>query len=613
MIFSKQLMGKLHKLRTLKNLTPSVPLSMSWRGGSQAQRGGGEVNVRPSLRFNRAGRGMRAFTILLIACFTLPPVRSIQAQPDSRVARLLASMTLEQRVGQLFMVSVYGKGMGDTTSAFLQEMMPGGVALFTSNVGGPEETTSTVNAWQTAATQIGARVPLLVAVDQEGATVARLVDGFTLLPAGWTMAAMPPEDARRVGQIVAEELRAVGVRMNLAPVTDVQTIKSNPLMDRRTFGSDPNRVGAAAAAINAGMAERGVIGVLKHFPGHGDAGDSHAVLPQVDDSRERVESVELQSFRVAIQAGAEVVMLGHLVYPALDPTPDLPASLSPRVINDVLRGELGFEGVAMTDAMDMGAIVDHYAHGDSAVRALNAGIDMIVTGPHMSLSDQREMRRAVLDAVARGDIPQARIDEAVTRVLMLKSKHGLLDWTALESATAAQRVNAEAHQAILNALYENMITLARNNGGLLPINAATTRVVMIYPGIYPSTQRLCATHNPGMKSLAYSQAPTDQEIASAHTLARDADVIVVFTYDAIYQPKQQALVQTLPPDKTVVVALQNPYDYTAFPEVAGYVLSYFAVPGAFNAACNVLYGVHPARGVLPVTLSDELLAGVSMH
>lgn len=554
------------------------------------------------------GRVRPAFLLLLLISLILFPMQ-LHPRAASGVDALLASMTLEQRVGQLFMVSAYGKTLTDTTAAFIREVMPGGVALFSYNGTSPDTVTGIVNDWQGVATGTGAKVPLFVSIDQEGGPVTRLTDGFASIPAGWAMGAMPTEDARHVGQIVAEELSAVGINMNLAPVTDVQTIKSNLLMDRRTFGSLPDRVGAAAAAVNAGMADRNVIGVLKHFPGHGDAADSHNVLPVVNYPREHVETIELQSFRLAIQAGAEVVMVGHLVYPALDPTPDLPASLSPRIINDVLRGELGFKGVVVTDAMDMGAIVDHFGPSDAAVRAVNAGVDMILTGPHMPMDAQRQMRNAVLDAVKRGDIAQSRIDEAVTRLLTLKSEHGLLTWQPLDWNTAAQRVNAEAHRTAINAIYENTITVARDTAHLLPVSPTASNVVIIFPGIYPSTQRICATHNPKAKSLAYSQAPTNDEINSAHTLSRDAGVVVVFTYDAVYQPQQQVLVHALPPEKTVVVALQNPYDYTTFPDVAGYVLSYMPVAGAFTAACDVLFGAHPAVGVLPVNLSADPMGG----
>ncbi|MHB8628250.1 MAG: glycoside hydrolase family 3 protein [Aggregatilineales bacterium] len=549
---------------------------------------------------------------LVWPAMALPSTQSIRVVPkqslEAQVAQLLSSMTLEQKVGQLFLVSAYGPGVNDTTAAFIRAVMPGGVALFGTNGTTPDQVTATVNAWQKLATQIGANVPLLVATDQEGGPVTRLSDGFSPFPAGPALAAMPPADVRTVGQVVGAELSAVGINTDLAPVTDVQTIISNPVMDGRSFGSDPNRVGNAAAAFNTGLNDSGVIGVLKHFPGHGDASDSHLGLPIVNDPLSRVESVELQSFRLAIQAGAEVVMVGHLIYPALDSVPNRPASLSPRVIQDILRGELGFKGVVITDALDMGAVVDNYTPNSAAVLAIAAGVDVITTGPHLPLESEQAMYQAVLDAVHSGGLSEARINEAAGRVLALKARHGLLTWMPLDVATAGQRVGVDAHRQLLEPAFADAITIARNKNGLLPVRPSGNTVIL-YPAIFPTTQRLCAAHDPHVQSFSYTQSPTAGEISNAAGLAQAADTVIVFTYNALNEPAQQTLVKAMPPDRTVAVAMQNPYDFTTFPNVAGYVLSYMITPDAFSAVCDVLYGVRPAVGVLPVTLSPDLPAG----
>lgn len=538
--------------------------------------------------------------------YSVVAAQSMEAQVT--VTQLLNSMTLEQKVGQLFLVSAYGPGVNDTTAAFIRTVMPGGVALFGSNGTTPDQVTATVNAWQSMATQVGAKVPLLVSTDQEGGPVTRLSDGFSPFPAGPALAAMPPTDARTVGRVVGAELGAVGINTDLAPVTDVQTVISNPVMDGRSFGSDPDRVGNAAAAFNAGLNDSGVIGVLKHFPGHGDASDSHVGLPTVNDPLSRVESVELQSFRLAIQAGAEVVMVGHLIYPALDPVPDRPASLSPVIIQNVLRGQLGFKGLVITDALDMGAVVDNYTPDSAAVQALLAGADMITTGPHLPLSAEQAMYQNMLNAVHSGTLSEARIDEAASRVLTLKAQHGLLTWTALDVSAAADRINVDAHRNLLQPAFANAITVARNNHGLLPVQPGGNTIIL-YPGIYPATQRLCATHDPRASSFSFSQTPTSDEIGTAAKLAQLADRVIIFTYNAVDEPAQQALVRALPSDRTIAVALDNPYDFTTFPNVGGYVLSYTPTPDAFAAVCNVVYGSYTAVGVLPVTLASDLPAG----
>ncbi len=539
---------------------------------------------------------MRRLLILLLTFALVMPGQLTRLAADDRVTMILQSMPLEQRVGQLFMVSVYGKGLAETTSAFLQDMTPGGVAMFTYNGSTPQEMTQTINAWQSAVSKIGAQVPLLVAIDQEGGTVARLTDGFTPLPWGGALGAMPPEDARKVGQMAAEELGAVGINVNLAPVVDVRTEPNNLFIERRALGTNPEMVGMAASAFVQGMQDRNVIGTLKHFPGHGPAGDSHTTLPVVTYDRARVESEELVPFLMGIKGGAEVVMVGHLVYPALDPTPGLPASLSPVIIQDVLRKQLGFDGVVMTDAIDMGAITDHFDRPTSAVMAIKAGVDMIATGPNMPMAEQQVMKQAILDAVKRGDISEARIEESARRVLALKAKHGLLNWSPLDPAKANQRVNSAAHQPIVDQIYLNTITFAQDAYKRLPLTPGGQKVAVIFPGAYPSVQRECAAIDKPIHSFAYSLSPTVEEQASARTTARDADVVIIFTYNIGEYPAQAALVNVVLPEKAIVVSLQNPFDIERGIQPGAYVAAFNSYPSALKAACAVLYGKHPAVG-----------------
>ncbi len=539
---------------------------------------------------------MRIGIVLLLTVVMLAPgIATARPALDTQVDSILASMSLEQRVGQLFMVSVFGQGLPEASGAFLRDMMPGAVALFNYNGATPADYTQTINAWQTVAIQVGARVPLIVAIDQEGGPVTRLTEGFTALPWGAALGAMPLNDARKVGQIAADELRAIGVNMNLAPVVDVR-VPDGPFIERRTLGHDPLTVGEAASAYIEGLQERGVIAVLKHFPGHGPAGDSHTSLPTVNYPREQIDSVELAPFRMAIQNGAEVVMVGHLVYPALDPTPGLPASLSPVIINDVLRKQLGFDGLVMTDAMDMGAIADHFTRPGAAAMAIRAGIDMIASGPHMPMSDQQAMKQGILDAVKRGELSEARIEEAARRVLMLKAKHGLLTWLPLDPNGADKRINVPAHQPIVDAIYLNTVSIPQDASKRLPLMPGTQKVAVIFPGVYPAVQRECAIIDKPFKAFAYTLSPTLNEQQSARTIARDADVVLIFTFNIDDYPAQAALVNAIPPEKTVVVSLQNPYDIERGIHPAAYVAAFNSYPPAFKAVCAVLYGKHPAVG-----------------
>jgi len=475
-------------------------------------------------------------------------------------------------------------------------MMPGAVAMFSYNGTSPQTITQTVNAWQSIATHTGSRVPLLVAVDQEGGPVTRLTDGFTSLPYGAALGAMPTEDAQLVGEMAGEELSAVGITMNLAPVADVRTTPGNQLMEPRMFSSNAATVGSAVSAYIKGLRNSGVIGVLKHFPGHGAAADSHSVLPTVSYDRQHVESVELVPFRTGIENGAEVVMVGHLIYPALDPTPDLPASLSPTIIEQVLRKQLGFNGVAMTDAMDMGAIVDHFTRPVAAVMAIRAGIDLIAAGPHTPIKDQQAMKQAILDAVKNGQLSESRIEEAVRRILMLKAKHNLLAWAPLDPATASERLNLEKHSWLVNEIYMDTVSIAQDESKLLPLIPGGQKVALVYPGAFPSIKRECLSIDKSATGLAYNLNATLTDQAAAHTISLGADLVIIFTYDIEDYPTQAFLVNNVSPEKTIVVALQSPYDLETGIKPAAYVTAFNPYLPAFRAACAILYGKRPAIG-----------------
>lgn len=551
-----------------------------------------------------ATSGQKLIALLLVFVVLLPGIAyntPASAQPDlaERVNTLLADMPLDHKVGQMFMVSLFGEGLPAANEVFLRAMIPGAISAFSSNVNTPERTTATTNAWQTIATQIGAKVPMIVAIDHEGGPVTRLLpeQGYTALPWGAALGAMPAANTKMVGRMAAEELRAVGITMNLAPVADVRARAEPPyFVERRTFGPDPALVGSAVAAYTQGLQEGGVIATLKHFPGHGAAGDSHNFLPVVNRDSEEIARFELPPFEIGIKGGADAVMVGHLSVPALDPTPGIPASLSPKIVTDLLRKQLGFTGVILTDALDMGAIVDNYPPPVAAVMAVNAGIDMLATGPKMPQTQQLAMKQAIIDAVKAGEIAGERIDDSVRRILTLKGKYGLLDWSPLDARTATERVRAAAHQELLESIYLNAVAISHDDAGLLPLKPADKKIALIVPGIYPIIGRACSALEPSVKAYTYSTQPTDEEIVIGYQLGQQLDTIVIFTYNIREHPRQALLVNSVPPEKTVVVALQSPYDFESGIEPGAYVTSFNTYPPAFRAACAVLFGRHQAVG-----------------
>ncbi len=545
-----------------------------------------------------------------------PAVSAAPPRQDAgdRLEVILANMPLERKVGQLFMVSLWGETLYAEAADFLSAYNPGGVILFGYNAGSPAQIAALTNAIQQAALESASGLPAWIAVDQEGGLVARLSEGFTAFPVNLAVAATGnPAYARAVGLAMAEELRAVGVTMNLAPVADVQTNPHNPVIDRRSYGSDPRRVAEMVAAMVEGLQAGGVLATAKHFPGHGDTGaDSHLELPVVALDRSRLEAVELVPFRQAVAAEVGAIMAAHIWYPALDPTPDQPASLSPAVLNGLLRQEMGFQGLIMTDALDMDAIDRRYRLEEAAIQAIQAGVDLITPGPHVGLNTQRAAIDAVIRAVQDGVIPLARIEESVRRVLALKAQYGVLDWTPLDPLTAEARLHRETHEALVADILAAAVTLVYDDHDYIPLDS-TRQVALIYPATRPSIARACETYHDHLRLVGISLGPTDEERAWAVTAAQLADVAVVFTQDVLDNAALQRLVRALPPEKTVVVALRSPYDWQHFPNVAAYLAVYSPLQPAIPAVCAALFGASPITGVLPVDLGEDLPAGSGLH
>ncbi|NWF68215.1 MAG: glycoside hydrolase family 3 protein [Chloroflexi bacterium] len=536
-------------------------------------------------------------------------IATTPARAQSQVDTLLAGLTLEQKVAQMFLVSLYGEQLTEVGRDFLQRYQPGGVVVFEYNVpaeDAPQAVTALINSFQQTTIAAGG-LPLLVAVDQEGGMIATLETGFTAFPVPYLVAAAHnPELAYAYGHALAQELRAVGVNMNLAPVADVESTLENPIIRRRAFSGDAALVAQTIVPVIQGMQDAGVLAVAKHFPGHGaTTQDSHTELPMLDLSLEQLAQRELVPFEAAIEANVSSIMMAHIWFPALEPTPNTPASLSPAIIEGLLRTQLGYDGLVITDALDMDAIDLTYTAGEAALRAVQAGVDLLALGPHMGLQAQQDALQAVINAVRTGEVAEARIDDSVRRILAAKQMYGLLDWQPLDPDTVGARLYLAAHAQLVDALFAAGITLAYDSAALLPLEAGA-RITLIYPGSRPQIERECRVYNQGFNALAVAASPTQTDIDFARDAAARSDALVVFTQDADYDGQQQALVRALPLAQTVVVALASPYDARAFPEIAAYLITYSPLPPAVPAACAVLFGAAPAPGQLVVNLLEAL-------
>ncbi|MEO3752584.1 glycoside hydrolase family 3 N-terminal domain-containing protein [Streptomyces sp. B6B3] len=548
-----------------------------------------------------------------------------QSEParDGWVEETLRSMTLEEKVGQLFVTYVYGE-TADTRReedvAANQEWLGvdngreaverydlGGVIYFgwSDNLDNPEQVVGLSNGLQRAAVDQPAGVPLLVTTDQEHGAITRLGAPATLFPGSMALGASgSAADAREAASISAEELRAVGITMNHAPDADVNVNAANPVIGIRSFGGDPQAVAELTAAQVEGHeagGEAGVVASPKHFPGHGDTDeDSHDELPAVDHSLEEWREIDAPPFRAAVEAGAGAIMTGHLQFPALDPSGD-PATLSEPIVTGLLREELGYDGVVITDSLLMEGVRQAYPDAEVPVRALQAGVDLLLMPPDLDLA-----YHAVLDAVASGELTEERIDESVRRILTLKREQGIVAAPFADPDRVPEVVGNADHERAAQEITDGTTTLVRNDDAVLPLSAGGQNVLVAGSGPSRSaTEALSARIGERDVTVTSQHAGADPDpaaIDAAVAAAADADTIVVTTNDAAARPGQAALVDALiaTGKPVVTIATGLPYDIAHYPRAGTHLATYSTVPVALEAATRVLFGETDPGGSLPV-------------
>lgn len=355
-------------------------------------------------------------------------------------------LTSREKIGQLFMIGFMGTAVTPDMASFIREYKPGGVILFSRNLESVEQIVDMTNDLQ----RCSPKLPLLISIDQEGGRVSRLPKGFTIFPPCELLGRCNSSELTyAAAATTAKELKVVGINMNMAPVLDVNSNPNNPVIGDRAFGSTPDVVSELALVTAAGLQDNRVVACGKHFPGHGDTNaDSHKELPVVEAPRERLEAVEFPPFRRAAAAGIATIMTAHVLYKALDER--LPATLSPAIITHLLRDEMKYDGVVLTDDLEMHAIVDHYGPGDAAVRAFLAGCDILL----ICKDRDREVAafEAIEKAVASGAIETRRLDQSVARIQRLKQRF-LLPYKPALISDAKLVTGCRSHQALLQSLH----------------------------------------------------------------------------------------------------------------------------------------------------------------
>jgi beta-N-acetylhexosaminidase len=541
----------------------------------------------------------------------------------------MKTLTLREEVAQLVFIEFHG-GSPNTRSRDYQKFVRlirdtdvGGLILTnTVNARGVQKAEPYALAAFLNRMQRLARVPLMVSADFERGASMR-VSGTTAFPAAMAFgAAGDPELTRFEGAVTAREARALGIHWVYAPVADVNNNPENPIINIRSFGENPQEVAAHVKAFIEGAhsdKRNYILTTSKHFPGHGDtAVDTHLSLAQITADRARLDALELVPFRAAIQAGVDSVMTGHVAVPALAP-PELPATLAPAILTGLLRDDLGFKGLVITDALGMGAIVNGFGAGDAAVRALEAGADALLMP-----ADPDAAIRAVVAAVQSGRLTRPRIQQSVVKLLAAKERLGLDRKRAVDVETIGDVIDDPAVNEKAQEIADRAVTLVRNGDGMLPLAAPDrTCFVTMTEGRY-STDGVTFSQEVRKRIPKASLTALDGSMMRAqvddllqrmpacaqYAVAAYAPVNAGAGTAGMSVELSRAIDALIAAGKPVaLVALGNPYLLRAYPKATAYLATFSSVAPSEIAAVRALWGEIAIRGHLPVTIPGEARYG----
>ncbi|HEX8395928.1 MAG TPA: glycoside hydrolase family 3 N-terminal domain-containing protein [Pyrinomonadaceae bacterium] len=568
--------------------------------------------------------------LVLFVTFGLLFQQTVLAQtqkPDKKaenwVEKTLKSLTLREKIGQVVMVRMSGEFQNWNDPRFLElrrhieENHLGGFILFRGEANSIAALTNEL--------QRMSKLPLLFAADYERGLRMQLRTGTPFTTNMGVGASGDVQAAYRQGKIIAEEMRAIGVNWLFAPVADINNNPDNPVINIRSFGASPERVGEFVSALAKGVRDGGALATLKHFPGHGDtATDSHIGLSIVPVDKQRINSVELVPFKMGIGSGVDAVMTAHLAMPKVTGD-EVPGTLNPKITTDILRKELGFNGIVTTDAMEMGAIKKTYSDEKSVVMAVKAGADIVLLP-----SDARKTIDAIEAAVKSGELTEERINESVRRLLSAKYRLGLTQNRLVDLAKVNQLMEKPENVREANQTAEKSITLLRNGDNILPMTAekaSKTLFVIIAADDEPiegvALMPEIARRAPRAKIIRLDPRTVSEEYGAAVKQAADYDAIVIAPFvkraalkGTVALPENQTnfVRQMLSLNKPVaVIAFGSPYLIRQFPEAKNYVAAYAIEEVAQTAAARAMFGEVPFTGKLPVSVPGifEIGAGIA--
>jgi beta-N-acetylhexosaminidase len=569
---------------------------------------------------------------ILAACLVASAAAPAAAAPRHRHARTdraqqtLAAMSLDEKVGQLFETYAYGDSATTTNAADVSQNQAlygvdngaqlvakyhlGSIIYFTwsDNLNNPAQMATLSNGLQQAAADAG-EPPLLISTDQEGGNVTRIGAPLAVSPGNMAIGAtFSPADSYAMSHATGEQLAALGINVDDAPVVDVNTNPANSADGPRSFGDRAGMVSALSVTSVLGYQRAGLAATAKHFPGLGSTSvNTDNGVAVTNETKQQFARNDLPPFRAAIAAGVDEIMAAHIIAPSLDPS-NAPASVSEPIVTGLLRGTLHYNGVVVTDALSAAAL-ESIPPAQRAVQALEAGDDILLMP-----SDLPDAIDAVRSAVLSGEVTQARLDQSVLRILRLKQKLGLFQNAQVDASAAVSSVGTPGQLATAARTASDSITLVRNDAAALPFAANSGKKVLVTGWGAGTTQTLAgeiATHGVTTQRVYTGSNPSAAAINAAVAAAKQSDDVVVTTDNAWGDTGQQSLVQQLVATGTpvVVAALGGPYDLAYFPDVPTYVAAYGYQPATLDALVADLFGAKP-KGHLPVTIRTPDGSGV---
>lgn len=512
-------------------------------------------------------------------------------------------MTLQEKIGQRLMTGFPGTEMTEEFRRVVKEHKIGNVILFKENIRDRTQLKQLCRDIQDLVRQETGH-SAIIAIDQEGGIVTRLPEDAVNVPGAMALGATgDPENAYRAGLLIGREMRALGPNMNFAPTVDVNSNRSNPVIGVRSYGDDPDTVARFAARSVQGLLEAGVLCTAKHFPGHGDTDlDSHLALPCVDKPLEALEKVDLIPFKAAIDAGVSAVMTAHILFPQIEPEP-IPATMSRRIMQGLLREKLGFRGIIVSDCMEMKAIASHYGVSAGTLAAFKAGVDLVEITHHPLWCADAAV--CILEAAEAGELDLEEMDASVNRILEYKDR-----WIEgaqpcdFDYVSAAEKSRLLMEQTITEVSRPASGPLSLQNPlciGCKPYRASLVGNVEKELG-NPFGMQMAAELGGTCADMQRNPAP--EEIQMLVEQAKKHGCAVVGTFNALANPGQLDLIRALVEDgiPTAVVALRTPYELRDLPETVWAIAAYEYSTGSIRAAAKVLRGALLPTGKLPVHL-----------